>query len=89
MAGAARCEVAPVRLSVRRVTTKTGDVRIQSRGNRESNSAAVSSMTSGTRSAGMFCVIESSAETAQRWKGFDFPALNIGVTDRADLARRV
>jgi hypothetical protein len=46
-------------------------------------------MTSRTRSTGVFRVIETSAEAAQWWKGFDFAALNIRVTDAADLAGRV
>jgi hypothetical protein len=37
----------------------------------------------------MFRVIEADTETAQSREGFDFTALNIRVTDAADLASRV
>ena len=86
MTSATRRNVFPIGLRIRRVTGKTGDVCIQSRRNREPDAAAVSSMTSRTRRSGVFRVIESSAEAAQWWKGFDLAALNIRVTDSADLA---
>jgi len=69
------------------MTGKTGDVSIQSRGNREPNTASTSPVTTSTSSATVFRVIEPRVETAQRWKGFDLSALSVCVTDRADLAR--
>ena len=47
-------------------------------------------MASGARSTrrGMFRVIESGVETAQRWKGFDLTTLRVCMTDRTNLIRR-
>jgi hypothetical protein len=87
MTGAARRDVAPVRLCARRVTAKTRDMRIQPRRNREPNAATISSMTTRTRSTTMFRVIKPRIKAAQRRKRFDLSTLTIGVTDRADLAR--
>lgn len=89
MTGAARRDVLSVSLGSGRVTAKTGDVSIQSRGNREPNAATISPVTRGASSAGMFGVIEPRIETAQRGKGFHLPTLSVCVTDRADLARLI
>jgi hypothetical protein len=45
-------------------------------------------MTGGT-SGTVFRMIEPDVESAQRWKSFNLSALNIRVTDRADLACRI
>jgi hypothetical protein len=37
----------------------------------------------------VFRVIESRVKTKQRWKRFDLAALNVCMTDRADLACRI
>lgn len=46
-------------------------------------------MTSYTSGPGVFRVIEPDVETAQRRKRFDFSALHVRVTDRADRALRI
>ena len=87
--GAARRDVSSICLSSGRVTAKTGDVSIQSRGNREPNATTISPVTSGASSTTVFRVIEPRVETPQWWKRFDLSTLSIRVTDRADLARRI
>ena len=89
MTGAARRDVASVCLRARRVAAKTRDVRIESRRNRESNTATISPVTRRTRCACMFRVIEPRVETTQRWKRLDLSALNVRVTDCADLTRLI
>jgi hypothetical protein len=89
MTGAARRDVPAVCLRVRRVTSETGDVRVHSCGNRERDAAAVGPVTSVASGASVFRVVESRVEAAQRRKGFDLSTLNVRVTDRADLARRI
>ena len=89
MTSAARRDVSTIRLSVRRVTTKTRDMRIQPRWNRQPNAATISSMTTRTRSTTMFRVIKPRIKAAQRRKCFDLSTLSVGVTDRADLTRWV
>ena len=84
MAGAARRDVLSVRLCVSRMTAKTRDVGIQTRWNREPDTAAITTMASGTSSASVLGMIELGVETAQRRKSFDLPVLNVRVTDRAN-----
>ena len=85
MTRAARRNIPSIRLRVRGVTAKTRDVRIQSRRNRESNTATISPVTRGTSRARVFRVIEPRVKAAQRWKCLNLSTLNIRVTDRADL----
>lgn len=87
MTGAARGDVSPVCLSVRRVTAKARDVSIQSRRNREPDTTPIRPVTSSTSSTcgSVLRMIESRIETPQRRKRFNRSALNIPVTDSADL----
>jgi len=87
MTGAARRDVSPICLRARRVTTKTSDMSVLSRGNREPYATTISPVTSSTRRITVLRVIEPRVETAQRWKRFDLSALRVCVTDRADRAR--
>jgi len=87
MTSTARRNVLPIRLRARRVTAKTGDVSIRSRGNRESNPATITPVTCGTSSITVFRVVKFRVETLQRWKRFDLSALRVSVTNRADGAR--
>lgn len=89
MTSTARREVATVCLSIGRVTTKTSDVSIQPRWNREPHAITVSAMTSGTTRIRMLRVIEPGVETPQRGKRFDLSTLNIGMTIRANRAGRI
>ena len=89
MTSTARRDVPPIRLSIRSVTTKTGDMSIESRRNREPNATTISPVTRCTRRIAVFRVIELRIETAQRRKRFDLSALGVRVTDRADLARGI
>lgn len=86
MTGAARRDIAPVRLCVRRVTAKTRDVSILPRRNRQPHTATVSPVTGSTRSIRVFRVIEPRVEATQWRKRLNLSALNVRVTDRADLA---
>ena len=87
MTRAARRDVAPIHLRARRVTTKTSDVRILPRGNREPDTTTIAPGTSRTSRTTVHRVIEPRIETAQRWKRFHLSALRVCVTDRADRAR--
>jgi len=87
MTGAARRDVASIRLRVRYVTAKTRDVSIQPRRNRQPYTATIPPVTTSTRSIRVFRVIESRVKAAQRRKRLHLSALYIRVTDRADLAR--
>lgn len=87
MTGAARRDVSPIHLRIRRVTAKTSDMRIQSRGNRQPDTTRIAPVTSSTRCITVLRVIEPCIETPQRWKRFDFSTLRVCVTDRADRAR--
>lgn len=89
MTGAARRDVAAVRLCVRRVTAEARDVSILPRRNRQSHTPTVSAVTSSTRSLRVFRVIEPRIKAAQRRKRLNLSALNIRMTDRADLAGRI
>ena len=89
MTSAARRNVTSVCLSSGRVTTETGDVRIQTRRNRKTNAATVLFMTRRTRGVRMFRVVKPRVETAQRRKRFYFSALHVCVADGADLAGRI
>ena len=87
MTSTARRNVLPIRLGVRRVTAKTRDMSIRSRGNRESNPATIAPVTSGTSSITVFRVVKSHVETPQGRKRFDLSALRVRVTNRADGTR--
>lgn len=89
MTSTARRNVFPICLCARRVTAKTRDMRIQSRRNRKPNTAAIFSMATPTRRTTMFRVIKPRIKAAQSRKRFDLSTLCIGVTDRADPARRI
>ena len=91
MTSAARRDVAPVRRSIRRVTTKTSDMRAHSRWNRETNSTAVASVTSVARSTcrRVSRVIEFNVETPQLRKRFDLSTLRVRMANRTDLTRRI
>ena len=89
MTRAARRDVSPIRLRVRRMTAKTSDMCIQSRGNREPHPTTIAPVASGTRCLTVLRMIEPRIETAQRWKRFDLATLRVCVTDRADRARRI
>ena len=71
------------------MTAKTRNVRIQPRRNREPNATAVTTMASSTSSARVLRVIEPCVEAAQWGEGFDLSALNVRVTNRADLTCRI
>jgi hypothetical protein len=64
---------------------------VHPRRDRETDTAAISSMTSGTASTQrrVSRMIESDIETPQRWKRFDLTTLRVGMTDRTELARRI
>jgi len=87
MTSAARRDVSPIGLCIRRVTAKTSDVSIQSRRNRESNTITISPVTRGASSVAVFCVIELRVETTQWWKYLELSTLHICMTNGADLAR--
>ena len=91
MTSAARRDVASIYFRARRMTGEAGNVSIQSRGYRECDAAAASSMTSRTSRAcrRMFGVIESDVKASQPWKRFDFSALRIGMATHTDLSRRI
>lgn len=91
MTRAARSDVAAVDLRRPRVTTEASDMSVHSRGNRQTNAAAISSMTRRATGAErrMSRVIELDVEAAQGRKRFHLAALRVRVADRTDLARRV